>query len=80
MPRKRPPDRIELSLAEQKVLTRARVQLERAQREYGALGASVLRTRGVDPEGQSYVEERRGDGVTVALVCVDPRRQAAVGT
>lgn len=79
MPKKQPPDRIELSLAEQKVLTRARVQLERAQREYGAFGASVLRTRGVDPEGETYVEERRGDGVTVALVRVDPRRHAAPG-
>ena len=73
------PITLELSLAEQEVLTRTRAQLERAQREYGAFGASVLQTRGVDPEGESYVEERRGDGVTVALVRVDPRRPATPG-
>jgi hypothetical protein len=77
MPRKPPPDRIELSLAEQKVLTRARAQLDRAQREYGAFGASVLRSRGVDADRETYVEERRGDGVTIALVRVEPRRHTA---
>lgn len=62
------PDRIELSLAEQRALTRARTALERAQREYGSLGASVLRTRGVDAERETFVEERGADGVAVALV------------
>lgn len=73
MPRTKVPDRIELSLAEQQALTRARGALERAQRTYGALGASVLRTRGVDADQETYVEERRADGVAVALARVERR-------